>query len=235
MNDAASVRERYEDVLKKIKDAAEKAGRDPDEVTLVAVSKTKPIELMEEAAALGQLDFGENHVQEVVWKQALHPEYRFHMIGHLQTNKVKQVVGKAVLIHSVDSVHLAKTISDVSVRRGLVSDVLLEINVASEPQKYGFPPEEAAGAAREIAAFPGIRIRGLMCVAPNSDDPEKNRPYFQKMQHLAVDIGQKNIDNVFMTVLSMGMSKDFAVAVEEGATIVRVGTALFGEREYKGA
>lgn len=226
--------ENYEKVNKTMEEACEKAGRARKDVTLLAVSKTKPIEMMEAFAALGQNVFGENHVQEIVEKSALHPEYEYHMIGHLQTNKVKQVVGKVALIHSVDSVHLAEAISKEALKKGLVQDVLIEINVGNEESKYGFTFEEAEAGIRAISALPGLRIRGLMCVAPNRDDPEENRPLFRKMVQFAVDIDEKKYDNVMTDVLSMGMTKDYRVAIEEGATHVRVGTALFGPREYKG-
>ncbi|MBP5225541.1 MAG: YggS family pyridoxal phosphate-dependent enzyme, partial [Lachnospiraceae bacterium] len=209
-------------------------GRDPADVTLIAVSKTKPVDMMRTFYALGQRDFGENHVQELVAKEAVFPEANYHMIGHLQTNKVKQVVGKTVLIHSVDSVHLAEAVSKESVKKGLTSAILLEINAGNEASKYGFSFEEAKEAAAVIAGLPNLKICGLMCVAPFVADPEENRAVFRKMRDLSVDIGAQNSDNITMNILSMGMSNDYAVAVEEGATHVRVGTALFGERDYGG-
>ena len=152
------------------------------------------------------------------------------MIGHLQRNKVRQVVGKAVMIHSVDSIRLAEEISKESVKRGLLSPVLLEINVGNEESKYGFRFDEAEEAVRAFSLLPGISLRGFMCVAPYVADPEENRPLFHKMCDLAVDIRTKNIDNIHIDELSMGMTNDYRVAVQEGATIVRVGTALFGSR-----
>ncbi len=225
---------RYESVLRRIDNACTKSGRNPGDVTLIAVSKTKPVEMMRAFYAFGQRDFGENHVQELVAKEAVFPEAVYHMIGHLQTNKVKQVVGKAALIHSVDTVHLAEAVSKESVKKGLTTEILLEINAGNEASKYGFSFEDAGSAALKIAALPNLKIRGLMCVAPFVEDPEENRAVFRKMRDLSVDIGAQNSDNITMNILSMGMSNDFAVAVEEGATHVRVGTALFGERDYGG-
>ncbi len=230
-----SVSENLLSVRKRIEEACARAGRPADSVTLLAVSKTKPVSDIEELLSAGQLDFGENYVQELAEKADLLPEARFHMIGHLQRNKVSKTVGRAVMIHSVDSFRLAEEISKESVKRGIVTEILLEVNGGNEESKFGYDFSEAANAAEEISALPGIRLRGLMCVAPFVDDPEKNRPIFRKMYQLAVDIRSKNADNIDMNVLSMGMTGDFETAVEEGATIVRVGTAIFGERNYRRA
>ena len=224
--------ENYQRIIKEIREAERKAGRPEGSVRLIAVSKTKPVEMREEAWRLGQRVFGENHVQEIVEKKDAHPEYEFHMIGHLQRNKVRQVVGRVSMIHSVDSLRLAEEISKESVKKQLVTDILLEVNAAGEESKYGFLPEMLPDAAAEIAALPGIRIRGLMTVAPNVEDPEENRPVFRRIAQLAVDISAQNVDNIDMYELSMGMTNDFSVAIEEGATMVRIGTALFGAREY---
>ncbi len=224
--------ENYQTVRENIRKAAEKTGRDPEKIMLIAVSKTKPVSMMETFASFGQTEFGENHVQEIVKKHGIHPEYHYHMIGHLQRNKIRQTVGRAVMIHSVDSLQLAEAISEESLKQGLVTPVLVEINAGNEESKYGFSFEEAKEQVRQMAAFSGIRIEGLMCVAPFVKDPEENRPVFRKMADLAVDIGRENIDNVRMNTLSMGMTNDYCIAVEEGATMVRVGTALFGERVY---
>jgi len=226
---------RYENVKKNIEAACERAGRDPSSVCLIAVSKTKPVEMMRAFYALGQRDFGENHVQEIVSKSEVFPEAVYHMIGHLQTNKVRQVVGKVVLIHSIDTVHLAQAVSKECVKKGLTGRILLEINAGNEESKYGFTFEEAIPAALEIAALPNIRIEGLMCVAPNTPDPEENRAVFRKMKQLSVDISAQNCDNISMNILSMGMTNDYPVAIEEGATHVRIGTALFGRRDYGGS
>ena len=152
------------------------------------------------------------------------------MIGHLQTNKVRQIVGKTCLIHSVDSLHLAETIHKESVKKGIVTQILLEVNVAEEESKFGFHAEEVENALKQIQELPGVCVRGLMTIAPFVDNSEDNRPVFQKLNKLYVDMKSKNIDNGTMNILSMGMTGDFEVAIEEGATIVRVGTGIFGAR-----
>ena len=229
------LRENLRVVRERIETACRTSGRDPSEVTLIAVSKTKPIEMMEEFAALGQTVFGENHVQEIVEKYAAHPEYEYHMIGHLQTNKVRNVVGKVKMIHSVDSLHLASAISKEAVKKGIVQEILIEINAGNEESKYGFSFEEAPERTREIAELPGLLVRGFMCVAPYVPDPEENRPLFRKMKELSVDTSRQKFNNILTEILSMGMTNDYMTAIEEGATHVRIGTALFGPREYKGA
>ena len=225
------IKEQLEEVRKNIEAACKRAGRDPKEVTLIAVSKTKPVPMLEEAYEAGARDFGENKVQEIVQKKPELPEdIRWHMIGHLQRNKVHQVMGKAVLIHSVDSLRLAEQIETEAAKKDMVADILLEVNVAKEESKFGMMPEEVPEMVEQIAAFSHLRIKGLMTIAPFVDDPEKNRPVFQKLYQLSVDIKKKNIDNVNMSVLSMGMTGDYQVAVEEGATMIRVGTGIFGAR-----
>ncbi len=223
----------YQEVETNIRTACERAGRKREEVTLVAVSKTKPAEDIRTIYALGQRDFGENKVQEMVEKEEiLEKDIRWHLIGHLQQNKVKYIVDKAVLIHSVDSERLAQTISKEAVKRGVTANVLVEVNVAEEETKFGITVEEALPLVEKIAALPGICVRGLMTIAPFVADPEENRPIFRKLRELSVDIETKNIDNVSMSTLSMGMTNDYMVAIEEGATVIRVGTAIFGERDY---
>lgn len=225
------IEEQLQEVRKKIEEACHRAGRDPKEVTLIAVSKTKPVPMLKEAYEAGARDFGENKVQEILLKQPQLPEdIRWHMIGHLQRNKVHQVIGKTVLIHSVDSVRLAKQIEDEAAKQNINVDILLEINVAKEESKFGFFLEEAEAAVMEIKDFPHVHIRGFMTIAPFVEDPEENRGVFKKLYDFAVDIGKKNIDNVTVDVLSMGMTGDYEVAVEEGATMVRVGTGIFGAR-----
>lgn len=215
----------------RIAEACKKAGRDPGEVTLIAVSKTKPIELLREAYEGGARHFGENRVQELALKIPLMPQdVKWHLIGHLQTNKVRQVMGKTCLIHSVDSVKLAREIEKESEKESLVTDILLEINVAEEESKFGFLLGEAREALKIITEFSHVKVLGLMTVAPFVEDAEKNRPVFRKLYELYVDMKTKNIDNGSMTTLSMGMTGDFQVAVEEGATMVRVGTGIFGAR-----
>lgn len=227
------IRENLKLTEEKIKTSCERAKRDREEVTLIAVSKTKPVEMLREAYAAGVRDFGENKVQELQEKIPVMPEdIRWHMIGHLQRNKVKYIVGKVWMIHSVDSLRLAEEISREALKRQLTVRILIEVNVAEESSKFGVKPDDAEALIREIAKLPGIRIEGLMTIAPYVEDPEDNREHFRKLKHLAVDISGKNIDNVYMNVLSMGMTGDYGVAVEEGATVVRVGTGIFGEREY---
>lgn len=220
-------------VRENIKAACDRAGRDAREVTLVAVSKMKPLEDIETLLKVGQMEYGENYVQELCEKeeQVSRPVH-WHMIGHLQTNKVKYIIDKVVLIHSVDSVHLAKQIEKEAAKRNLTAQILLQVNVAEEDTKFGIKTEEVLRMAGEISQFPHVRIRGLMTSAPFVENPEENRCYFRKLHKLFVDIGEKNIDNVTMDILSMGMTNDYEVAIEEGATMVRVGTGIFGERNY---
>ncbi len=226
-----TIRDHLNEVRENIQKACEKAGRSPQEVTLIAVSKTKPLFMLEEAYEAGARDFGENKVQEILEKHPKMPEdARFHMIGHLQRNKVKQVLPHAVLIHSVDSYRLAEQISQDAGKLGITAKILLEVNVAKEESKFGMMPEEVEEMAGQIAALPHLKIEGLMTIAPFVDDPEENRPVFRKLYQLSVDIKKKNIDNVSMGVLSMGMTGDYQVAVEEGSTMIRVGTGIFGAR-----
>ena len=225
------VNEKYLEVKANIEKSCARVGRKPEEVTLIAVSKTKPIELLREAYEAGARDFGENKVQEILEKGPQMPDdARFHMIGHLQRNKVRQVIGKAVLIHSVDSLRLARQIEEDAAKMGILVPVLLEVNVAREESKFGFFTEEVEAAVREIASLSHISVKGLMTIAPFVENPEENRKVFQELYQLSVDIKSKNIDNVTMGVLSMGMSGDYEVAVEEGATMVCVGTSIFGGR-----
>lgn len=220
-------------VREKMDNACKKAGRDTKEVALITVSKTKPVNALMEAYEAGSRDFGENKVQEMLDKMEVMPaDVRWHMIGHLQRNKVKYIVGKVFLIHSVDSLRLAEEISKESVKKGVSTDVLVEVNIAREETKFGTSGEEAIALVEAIAKLPNICVKGLMTIAPYVTDSEENRDYFMKMKQLSVDITHKNIDNVSMSVLSMGMTGDYEVAIEEGATYVRVGTGIFGERDY---
>lgn len=226
------IRENIEFVKKEIGDACKRAGRTCDQAHLIAVSKTKPVKMLEEAYNAGIRDFGENRVQELMEKMPVLPEdIRWHMIGHLQRNKVKYIVGKVWMIHSVDSLELAEEISREAVKRQVTVRILLEVNVAEEESKFGVTVKEAFGLAEAAAKLPGIQVEGLMTIAPYVEDPEENRIYFKRLKELSVDIYDKNIDNVNMNVLSMGMTGDYSVAVEEGATYVRVGTGIFGERK----
>jgi len=220
-------------VENRIKEACKRCGRDRSEVTLIAVSKTKPADMIREAYQWGIRDFGENKVQEICDKyEQLPDDIRWHMIGHLQRNKVKQVIDKAVLIHSVDSVRLAEQIEEEAAKKEICVDILLEVNVADEESKFGFRLEETEQAIRDISVFPHISIKGLMTIAPFVENSEQNRPVFKELNQFYVDMQRKNIDNVNMNMLSMGMTGDYEIAIEEGATLVRVGTGIFGTR-YK--
>ena len=220
-------------VEEKVRKACERAGRDPKEVTLIAVSKTKPIEMVQEAYDAGKRDFGENKAQEMKQKYEVMPkDIRWHFIGHLQTNKIKYLLGRTCLIHSVDSLHLAQAIEAECVKRDQEADILIEVNVAQEATKFGLKLEETLALVREAAKLPHLHIQGLMTIAPYVEDPEQNRPIFASLRKLSVDIAAKNIVSVHMNVLSMGMTGDYEVAIEEGATMVRVGTGIFGQRDY---
>ena len=205
-----------------------------DEVTLIAVSKTKPVEMLQEIYDENIRDFGENKVQELCSKmEQLPSDIRWHMIGHLQRNKVKYIVGKVELIHSVDTYRLAEEINIQAKKQNVIVPILVEVNIAHEESKFGISAEDAILLVEEISKLENIRIKGLMTIAPYVENPEDNRLYFRKIKQLSVDITNKNIDNVFMEILSMGMTGDYMVAIEEGATMVRVGTGIFGERNYK--
>ena len=228
------IKENLNRVQENIRNACARAGRKEDEVTLIAVSKTKPVSMLEEAYALGVRDFGENKVQELVDKAGQLPEdIRWHMIGHLQRNKVKYIIDKVYLIHSVDSLRLAEEISKEAVKHGVTANILIEVNVAGEESKFGVSPEDTPGLIEEISRLPAIQVRGLMTIAPFVEKAEDNRIIFNALLKLYVDISRKNIDNVHMDFLSMGMTGDYEVAVEEVATFVRVGTGIFGERSYR--
>lgn len=229
-----SVFENYKSIEEKVIKACERAGRDPEEVTIIAVSKTKPAQMITELYENGIRDFGENYVQELTEKiEELPSDITWHMIGHLQRNKVKYIVGKGVsLIHSVDSVRLAKEISDCALKNGITQDILIEINIGNEESKTGINLEQTQDIVKEISELEGVRIQGLMCIAPYVVDSEENRELFHKIKEISVDIAEKKLHNVNMNILSMGMSGDFEVAIEEGATMIRVGTSIFGDRIY---
>lgn len=214
--------------------ACKKSGRNREGITLIAVSKTKPIPLLEEAYHAGVRDFGENKVQELCEKyEGMEKDIKWHMIGHLQTNKVKYLIGKTTLIHSVDSYKLACEIEKQAAKQDCIMDILIEVNIAEEETKFGLSEEDVIELVRNVAKLPHVRIKGLMTVAPYVVDSEENRQFFRKIKQLSVDIDNQNIDNVSMNILSMGMTGDYMVAIEEGATMVRVGTGIFGERNYK--
>ena len=210
------VTESLKEVEKKVEEACKRAGRERSEVTLIAVGKTKPVEMLQEIYDTGVRDFGENKVQEMMDKYEVMPkDIHWHMLGHLQRNKVKYLMGKVALIHSVDSLRLAQEISAQSVKHEVTTDILIEVNIAGEASKFGTTQEEAIALVEAAAKLPNIHICGLMTIAPYVENPE-----------------DKNIDNVDMHVLSMGMSGDYEVAIEEGATMVRIGTGIFGARNY---
>ena len=224
-------------VEENIRLACEKSNRNRDEVTLIAVSKTKPIDMLISASLAGITNFGENKVQELCDKYEYfdsikHTPMHWHMIGHLQTNKVKYLIGKTSLIHSVDSYKLACEIEKQAAKHECIMDILIEVNIAEEESKFGLLEDEVVELVKQVAQLPHVRIKGLMTVAPYVVDPEENRPFFRKIKQLSVDINNQNIDNVSMDILSMGMTGDYTVAIEEGATMVRVGTGIFGERNY---
>ena len=227
------LKENLAQVEKNIELACKKAGRDRSEVTLIAVSKTKPVEMIQEIYDEGIRDFGENKVQELDQKMPVMPEdIKWHMIGHLQRNKVKYIAGKVTLIHSVDTYRLAEEINIQAKKKNVIIPILIEVNIAQEESKFGTSKEDAILLVEEISKLENVRIKGLMTIAPNVSDPEENRLYFRGIKQLSVDIRNKNIDNVSMDILSMGMTGDYMVAIEEGATMVRVGTGIFGERNY---
>ena len=228
------LKENLRNVESQIQASCEKSGRQREDVTLIAVSKTKPVELLQEAYDAGVRDFGENKVQEICDKyDRLPSDIRWHMIGHLQRNKVKHIIGKVCMIHSVDSYRLAEEINIHAKKHKLVMPVLIEVNIAQEQTKFGVSKDDAMQLIEEAAHLDSIQIQGLMAVAPYVENAEENRKYFRELAKLAVDIRAKNIDNVVMRVLSMGMTGDYAVAIEEGAAMVRVGTGIFGERDYR--
>lgn len=227
------LKDNYATVLDKIKKACNQVGRDTEDVTLIAVSKTKPVEMLQEVYDAGCRDFGENKVQEILDKyDKLPDDIRWHMIGHLQTNKVKYIVDKVYMIHSVDSLKLAQEISKEALKKNVTVNVLLEVNVAKEESKFGIMSEEVLSFYKDVVDLPGLKVCGLMTIAPYVEDSEENRQYFVKLKQLIVDMQREKTDNIIVGELSMGMTGDYEVAVEEGATFVRVGTGIFGERNY---
>lgn len=225
------IRNNLEAINSKIKAAAIRAGRDPSDIKLIGVTKTVDTVRIKSAYACGIEDFGENRVQELCEKaDILDINCTWHLIGHLQTNKVKYIIDKVSLIHSLDSLELAKEISRRAEKAGRIMDVLVQVNVAGEDSKFGIRPEEALSFVKEVSRMGNIRVKGLMTIAPISDDPEGVRWVFAGLGKLRIDIARENIDNVDMDYLSMGMSHDFEVAIEEGSNMVRIGTALFGKR-----
>ena len=229
-----SIAENVLRVKKNIALAAERSGRAPSKVLLCAATKMNDADRVREAIAAGVDICGENRVQELCEKNAAgaYEGCPLHFIGHLQKNKVKFVVGTAALIHSVDSVELAEKIDAAAKKLGIRQDILLEVNIGNEDAKSGFAPGELLCAAEKISHFSSVQVRGLMAIPPICASPEENRPYFAQMKQLFIDIGAKKYDNIHMDFLSMGMSADYETAIEEGANIVRVGTGIFGARDY---
>jgi PLP dependent protein len=218
-------------VKERLAKAATRVGRDPEGVTLVAVTKTVPVERIREAIDAGQRVFGENRVQEAQTKvKALGPGVQWHLIGHLQRNKVKLVCDLFTMLHSVDRLSLAQDIDARAAQHGSVMPILIQVNIGDETTKSGMAASATLALAQQIAALPHVAIQGLMCVPPAVDLAEHARPYFVQLRSLAEQIARARIPNVAMSELSMGMSHDFEVAIEEGATMVRVGSAIFGAR-----
>ncbi|WP_434311165.1 YggS family pyridoxal phosphate-dependent enzyme [Hominifimenecus sp. rT4P-3] len=228
------VAENYREVEARVAAACERCGRRREAVTLIAVSKTKPVDMIRELIEIGVKDFGENKPQELKSKtEEIVEPLHWHLIGNLQTNKVKYVVGRACLIHSVSSLHLAEAIQKEAEKKALTCQILVEVNIAGEETKSGIAKEDAAQLIRQMAEFPNLKICGLMAIAPPVEDPEENRVHFRAMRKLKEEIAALDIPGVSMEELSMGMTGDFEVAIEEGATMVRVGTAIFGHREVR--
>lgn len=227
------IKQNLAEVEERICAACERAGRDRSEVTLIAVSKTKPVEMMEACMECGVVTFGENKVQELCSKYEVLPkDLHWHLIGHLQRNKVKYVTDKAELIHSVDSLRLAEQINEEAKKKDVVCNILIEVNIANEESKFGVSREELKSLLDEIKKLTNVQVKGLMTIAPFVEDPEDNRKYFREMHKIFIDMSHENADNIKMEILSMGMTGDYQVAIEEGATMVRVGTGIFGTRNY---
>ena len=226
------ISENIRNIQERIDQSCRKTGRNPETVTLVAVSKTFGPDLVINAARTGIVDIGENYVQELVDKRryVANSQIRWHFIGHLQTNKVKYIAEWITMIHSVDSVSLAKEINKRAANAGRTIDVLIEVNTSDEASKYGVPPDGSAVLLQEIALFPSLRVRGLMTIGPFLPDPEESRPSFRCLRNLFDEANRSGYLAAPMDHLSMGMTHDFEVAIQEGATIVRIGTAIFGSR-----
>lgn len=233
MYDDVNIAENIKNVQARIKEACLRSGRKLSDVTLIAVSKTKPVSMIRECIENGITVFGENKAQELTSKlEQIEIPLDWHFIGHLQRNKVKYIVGNTKLIHSVDSVRLAEAIDSEAEKKNITCDILAEVNVAGEESKFGLAKDEVYNFVSEISGLKHIKLRGLMTIAPYVDNSEENRLYFRFLRNLLIDINNKNIDNISMDILSMGMTGDYEVAIEEGATMVRVGTGIFGDRHY---
>ena len=228
-----SIRENLAEVERKICAAAERAGRSRDEITLIAVTKTRTAQEINEAIECGIVNIGENKPQEVRDKFAdVDTSAKWHMIGHLQTNKIKYIIDRVCMIHSVDSIHLMEEIDRHAAKHNIVMDILIQVNISGEETKQGCTPDELHDILEYAGKLKNIRVKGLMTIAPKTDNNITNSLHFDNIRKLFVDISQKTYDNVTMECLSMGMSGDYETAIECGATMVRVGTAIFGERDY---
>lgn len=219
-------------VKERIKKAAAEAGRNEEDITLIAVTKTYEADVINEAIDMGVTDIGENKVQEIVRKYDSVKPVRWHLIGHLQSNKVKYIIDKVSLIHSVDSLHLLDEINRQAKKHGIIMDVLVQVNISGEETKFGIKPEETEMFMEYAGKLENIRVRGLMTILPKDDNPVKSRLHFVNIKRLYLDISLKKYDNVYMDYLSMGMSGDFEQAIMEGSNMVRIGSAIFGERKY---
>lgn len=232
-NELDYIRKNIENIKDRMQKAAAKSGRNPDDIKLLAVTKTVGTDKIQEAIEQGILDLGENRVQELSKKyDIIDSKYNWHLIGHLQTNKVKYIVDKVAMIHSVDRVELAEEIQKRAAQIGKTVDVLIQVNVSGEESKFGIAPEHTKDMVRNISGMKNIKVKGLMTIAPYVEDPEEIRFVFKELKKIFIDIQQENIDNIDMSFLSMGMSNDFEIAIEEGANIIRIGTLLFGKRQY---
>ena len=224
--------ENYPVIKQNIKAAAESIGKKAEDIVLLAATKTVDAETINHAIKSGIEYIGENRVQEFLSKKEDYAPCHKHFIGHLQTNKIKDIVPYVELIHSVDSFHLAKEISKFSLKNGKITDILLEVNIGNEESKSGFSPEELKQNLADISKLEGVRVKGLMAIPPICENEEENAGYFKEMKKLFVDISAQKTDNINMEILSMGMSDDYVCAIKNGATMVRLGTALFGRRNY---
>ncbi len=227
-----SLEERLGNVRKKIAEIATEASRTPEEITLVAVTKTYEPDVINEAIRLGVTDIGENKVQEIVRKYDAVLPVRWHLIGHLQTNKVKYIIDKVSMIHSVDSVRLMDEIDRQAKKHGLVMDILIQVNIADEDSKFGVSKDEIYQLLEHAEGLSNVKVCGLMGILPKNDNSVINRLHFHNIKALYLDIASKKYDNVCMKILSMGMSGDYADAIREGSNMVRIGSAIFGERKY---
>ncbi|WP_058485441.1 YggS family pyridoxal phosphate-dependent enzyme [Defluviitalea phaphyphila] len=229
----SQIKNNIEEIKRKIDIAAKKSGRKYEDITLIAVTKTVDVPRIKEALSSGICHIGENKVQEIMRKyEHIDTNIHWHLIGHLQTNKVKYIIDKVDLIHSVDSERLAYKINEQAAKKGKIMDILLQVNVAKEKTKFGLFMEEVEPLIDKVKNLENIRVKGLMTIAPYVENPEENRTHFRNLKQLSVDISKRNIDNISMEILSMGMTNDYEVAIEEGATMVRIGTGIFGERNY---